>query len=258
MGFDITSPANERVKWLVRLRDRRHRDAEGLFVVEGRRLYERALAAGLKPIVTFVSDPGIAVSVGDKISVSPEVLDKASYRPRAQGLISVFEQYGDSPDHLEIEGAPLLLIAEDVEKPGNLGAMCRTASAAGAHAVFTVGDTVDRWNPNALRSSTGAIFSLPVVATQWDEIGPWLADRGVMVVAATPHASDPVWGVDLTGPVALVIGAEDAGLSERARAIADEVVAIPQDGRGVDSLNASVAAAVVLFEAVRQRAYGGG
>ena len=256
MDYEITSPKNDRIKWLVRLRDRRHRDAEGVFVVEGSRLYERALAAGLEPIVTFVSDSEIEVGVGERVRVAPEVLDKASYRSRSQGLIAVFEKFEVSLGQLEPGPVPLLLIVENVEKPGNLGAMCRTASAAGADAMIAVGDTVDRWNPNAIRSSTGAVLTMPVVTTSWGQLETWLANSGVEVVAANPHADKTLWETDLTGPVAIAIGAEDAGLSARAEATADHLVAIPQSMKGVDSLNASVAAAVVLFEAVRQRGRG--
>lgn len=256
VGFEITSPSNERIKWLVRLRDRTHRDHEGVFVVEGSRLYQRALDAGLAPQVTFVSDPAIG-GVGETVTVAPEVLDKASYRARSQGLIAVFGQLETALDDLDKGSDPLFLIAENTEKPGNLGAMCRTAAAAGVDAVFTVGDTVDRWNPNAVRSSTGAIFSLPVVATSWDELESWVRDRGIRLVAASPDGGTTLWQTDLNGPLAVVVGAEDEGLSERAQSVAHHLVAIPQAETGVDSLNASVAAAVVLFEAVRQRSSGG-
>lgn len=256
VGFEITSLSNERIKWLVRLRERKRRDAERVFVVEGPRLYHRALAAGLKPRITFISDQAIDGTVGECVTVAPDVLDKASYRPRSQGLIAVFDQEDSTLGEIERGPRPLLLIAENVEKPGNLGAMSRTAAAAGANAVITVGDAVDRWNPNVLRSSTGAIFSLPIVSASWDEVGPWLAERDIRVVAASPDAAESLWETDLTGPVAIVVGAEDEGLSEGAEAIADHLVAIPQRDDVVDSLNASVSAAVALFEAVRQRSSG--
>jgi TrmH family RNA methyltransferase len=252
VGFDITSPANERIKWLIRLRDRRHRDIEGLFVVEGSRLYQRAIEAGLSPVATFVSEPGLE-AVGETVSVSPDVLDKASYQSRSQGLIAVFEQFDSPLDGLALRVDPLLLIAENVEKPGNLGAMSRTAAAAGADAVITIGDTVDRWNPNAVRSSTGAMFMVPIVATSWEVIDPWLARQGIELVAASPDADETLWDLDLTGPIAIVIGAEDVGLTPRAESTAHHLVAIPQGEKSVDSLNASVAAAVFLFETVRQR-----
>ena len=251
MSFAITSPGNERIKWLVRLRDRKHRDAEGVFVVEGERLYTRALETGLKPVITFVS--GDFDAVGETISVAPDLLDKASYRSRSQGIIGVFPQFDVDIDLVEVSSVPLVLIAEDIEKPGNLGAMMRTAAAAGADVLIAVGSTVDPFNPNALRSSTGAIFTLPLAVSSWKETQTWLEARGIGIVGASPDARALLWETDLTGPIAVVIGAEDAGLSEQARSIARELVRIPQADTGVDSLNASVAAAVVLFEAARQR-----
>jgi len=253
---DITSPANERIKWLARLRERRHRDREGLFVVEGPRLYSRAIQAGLAPRVTFVSDDVLA-TVGETVTVDPAALDKASYRDRSEGLIAVFPQVATGIERIEPETSPLILVAEDIEKPGNLGAMMRTAAAAGADGLIAVGSTVDPFNPNSVRASTGAVFDLDLAISSWDETGPWLEERGFAVIGASPDGNVPFWSVDLTGPLAVVIGAEDTGLSERAVAMATQIVVIPQSEEGVvDSLNASVAAAVLLFEAVRQRTVG--
>lgn len=252
MPPDVTSAANDRIKWLIRLRDRKHRDAEGVFVVEGRRLYERALSAGLEPRVTFTTDPGTGLA-GELVTTTPEVLDKASYRARSEGLIAVFDQFQTGLDRLEVSYAPLLLIVEAIEKPGNLGAMMRTAAAAGVDCLITVGGSVDVFNPNSLRASTGAVFSIPLAVSSWDDVVPWLAERDIRSVGASPDAPDRMWDADLSGPLALVIGAEDQGLTDRARSTMNELVVIPQMESGVDSLNASVAAAVLLFEAIRQR-----
>jgi TrmH family RNA methyltransferase len=252
MAPDITSPANERIKWLVRLRERRHRDAEGVFVVEGPRLYHRALDAGLTPAFTFVTETWDGAE-GEVITVASDVLDRASYRQTSEGVIAVFPQFATGLSLLAVSATPLVLVAEDIEKPGNLGAMMRTASAAGADAVVVVGGTVDPFNPNAVRASTGALFSVPLAVTSWDELGPWLSERGIVVLALDPKATTTIWDTDLSGPVAVVIGAEATGLSERATDLAQRRLSIPQADDGVDSLNASVAAAVVMFEAVRQR-----
>lgn len=249
---DVTSAANDRIKWLIRLRDRKHRDAEGVFVVEGRRLYERALSVGLEPRATFSADPDGGLA-GEVVTTAPEVLDKASYRERSEGLIAVFDQFQTGLDRLEVSSTPLLLIVEGIEKPGNLGAMMRTAAAAGVDGVITVGGSVDVFNPNALRASTGAVFSVSLAVSSWDDVVPWLAERRIRPVGASPDAPAQMWDADLSGPLALVIGAEDRGLTDRAQTAVDELVVIPQVGSGVDSLNASVAAAVLLFEAVRQR-----
>lgn len=252
MHYEITSPANDRIKWLVRLRDRRHRDSEGVFIVEGERLYQRAIDAGLVPRVTFVSTAGVATT-GETVAVAPEALDRASYRSRSRDVLAVFDQMETRLSAIDPGQEPLLLVAENIEKPGNLGAIARSAAAAGASALITVGKAVDPWNPNALRSSTGAIFSLPIALTSWDELEPWLNHLRIPTVAASPDATLTVWQTDLTGPVALVIGAEDQGLSERASSLADARASIPQAEAGVDSLNASVSAGIFLFEAVRQR-----
>jgi TrmH family RNA methyltransferase len=252
VSYDITSPGNERIKSLVRLRDRSEREQTGLFTVEGDRLYSRAVQSGLTPITTFVSEDAFE-TVGEVIRVEPSVLDKASYRKRSQGIIGVFRQFETGLGHIELSANPLLLVVEGIAKPGNLGAMMRTAAAAGADAVVTVDGTVDPFNPNVVRSSTGALFTLPLAVSSWDETGLWLEDHGIGLVGASPDGEVSLWDADLTGPVAILVGAEDAGLSEQAAAIARELVVVPQTDRGVDSLNASVAAAVVLFEVVRQR-----
>lgn len=252
MAPDITSPANERIKWLIRLRERRHRDSEGVFVVEGPRLYRRALDAGLSPAFTFVTDTWDETE-GEVITVATDVLDRASYRQTSEGVIAVFPQFATGLSLLAVSATPLVLVAENIEKPGNLGAMMRSASAAGVDAMVVVGSNVDPFNPNAVRASTGALFSVPIAITSWEELGPWLGERGIAVLALDPEASTRVWDADLSGSVAIVIGAEATGLSERAMNLAQRLLSIPQADHGVDSLNASVAAAVVLFEAVRQR-----
>lgn len=253
MSPDITSPTNERIKWLVRLRERRHRDDEGVFVVEGERLYRRALEAGLRPRVSFVSVDSSVDTVGETLTVAPTALDKASYRNHADEVIAVFPQLDTRLERVKVSADPLLLVAEDVEKPGNLGAMLRTAAAAGADALIAVGRGSDPHNPNTVRASTGALFTTTLAVSAWDELEPWLKERDIEVLGSTPTAVESVWDVDLTGAVALVVGAEDAGVSERAAVLADRAVHIPQATGTVDSLNVSVAAAVLLFEARRQR-----
>ncbi|MGH3650888.1 MAG: TrmH family RNA methyltransferase [Acidimicrobiia bacterium] len=253
MGYDITSPGNDRITRLVRLRQRRQRDAEGVFVVEGERLYRRALAAGMTPELTLVDDQALTDTTGPTLTVEPSLLDKVSYRQRSQGLVAIFPQIETGLHTLAVTSNPLLLIAENIEKPGNLGAMLRSAAAADVEGLVTVGGTVDPHNPNVVRSSTGALFTVPLALSDWDELGAWARARGIRVIGATPTAATLLWDIDLTGAVAVVIGSEDLGLSGRATQLADALTAIPQAQGGVDSLNASVAAAVILFEAVRQR-----
>ena len=224
-----------------------------MFLVEGERLYRRALESGLYPIVTFVSVESDVGPVGETVTVTRDALDKASYRQRSQDLIGVFPQMDTGLGRIEVSSHPLLLITEDVEKPGNLGAMLRTASAAGVEAVVVIGRRLDVHNPNVVRASTGALFTVPLAVAVWEEAVPWLEERGIDVVAAAPEAALSLWEADLTGPIALVVGAEDEGLSEQAAGIASSMIQVPQAGSSVDSLNVSVAAAILLFEATRQR-----
>lgn len=249
----ITSPSNERIKRLVRLRERRHRDREGVFVVEGLRLFERAIASGHRPLEIYtdgsIDDPRLT----DSTLVSSEVLDKASYRQASEGLITVFEQFETTLHDINPSSPALVVVAESVEKPGNLGAMIRTASAVGADALITVGSTTDVFNPNVIRSSTGAMFSLPLASTDLSSLGTWLGGHSIALVAASPDADRNIWEVDLTGPTALMIGAEDTGLSPEAVDSADYLVSIPMSKGVVDSLNASISLAVVAYEMLRQR-----
>jgi TrmH family RNA methyltransferase len=244
----ITSVDNPRVKEVLRLRRSRERRQTGLFVVEGRREVERARAAGLRFRATYVApelSPS-AAALPDAEPVSARVLRHMAYRTEPEGVIAVVE----SPKHALPATPTLVLVAVGVEKPGNLGAMARSAEAAGADALLVADGSFDPWNPNAVRASTGAVFTLPIVASSLDEVRALPLRRVAAVVGAPTGYSDS----DLRRPAALIVGAEDRGLDDRWRAAADETVSIPVNGRTVDSLNASAAAAVLLFEAVRQRA----
>lgn len=251
--YDITSPSNERIKRLVRLRNRRHRDQEGLFTVEGPRLLARALESGLQPIEIFTDGSAGNTSGTESVLVEPSVLDKASYRQSSQGVIAVFEQFHLTLDGVSLSSPALIIATEAIEKPGNLGAMMRTASAVGGDALITLGAGTDIFNPNVLRASTGAFFSLPCVQTDMGSMRSWLSANSISLFAASPEADRSIWDVDLTGSSALLIGAEDAGLSDAAIEIADHLVTIPMRSPTVDSLNASVSLAVFAYEALRQR-----
>ena len=249
MDFEITSAANPRMKRLARLA-RGDRD-DGLFAVEGERLVRRALAAGLEPVEAY-GDGSVTVEGLHPVLVAPGVLDRVSYRERSQGVIAIFERRRSDLEDI-VPGEPaLVLVGEGLEKPGNLGAILRTGDAVGADAVITVPGEIDVFNPNAIRASTGAVFTVPVASGTVAETRMWLGRHGIELVAADPEATRTVWEADLTGPVALMVGAEDVGLTEEARAAADVLVSIPMAG-SVDSLNASVSMAILAYEAVRQR-----
>ena len=239
----ITSLENERVKEVVRLRSGRERRRSGLFVAEGAREVERARAAGLRIVETFFA-PGL-LEWGEGEPVSERVLAKMTYRAEPEGVIAVVE----APLRELPRGGDLYLVAVGIEKPGNIGAMARSAEAAGADALVIAGAPADPWNPNAIRASTGAVFTLPVVEATLDEV----AALGVPLIAAVVGAPTRYTGADLTHPAAVVVGAEDQGLSADWLAASQNHVSIPVASGSTDSLNAATAAAIILFEAVRQR-----
>jgi len=241
----ITSVDNQRVKEVVRLRRGRERRASGLFIAEGVRELERAREAGLTIRETFVAPEVLPHWTHPHTAVSTRVLAKMAYRPEPEGVLAIVE----APTRTLPDDATLLLVAVGIEKPGNLGAMARTADAAGVDALIVADARSDPWNPNAIRASTGAVFTLPIVDATRDEVAA-LTQRKVAAVVGAPT---PYTSADLTQPTAFIVGAEDTGLSDDWKAIADEQVAIPVKGDTADSLNASAAAAVLLYETLRQR-----
>ncbi|MEX2216354.1 MAG: RNA methyltransferase [Phycisphaeraceae bacterium] len=272
----ITSPDNPRVKAVVRLRDSRDRRATGLFIAEGFREVERALSARLRLVELYASPEILGFDLaelsrrlpwpkdaGDAsvFEVSANVLKKMAYRSEPEGVIAVLEQPRWDLDSLRCEAGDFFLIGVGIEKPGNLGAMARTCAAAGAAALLAADAPIDPFNPNAIRASTGAVFTLPIISGTSDELIAWLAAKGIRILAATlaPDAK-PHTQATMTGSCAIAIGAEDEGLPaawiDAARASGGSAVTIAMHTRQVDSLNASVAAGVLLFEAVRQRAGG--
>jgi RNA methyltransferase, TrmH family len=239
----ITSADNPRVKEVLRLRRGRERRRAGLFVAEGPREVARAREAGLTIVDTYFAPALLAWEDGTE--VDERVLRKMSYRAEPEGVIAVVE----IPQRELPAGGTLLLVAVGIEKPGNLGAMARTADAAGAHALLVAEAQSDPWNPNAIRASTGAVFTLPIIDVTAAEV----AGLHHQKIAATLGAGKRHSDVDYTRPTAFLIGAEDDGLPDAWRTLADVQVEIPMHARTADSLNASAAAAVLLFEANRQR-----
>ena len=241
----ITSPDNGRVKEVLRLRKSRERRAAGLFVAEGRREVERALAAGLTVRETFVAPELLSDWPAPHTEVSARVLARMSYRAEPEGVLAIVE----APRRALPQDATLVLVAVGIEKPGNLGAMARTVDAAGADALLVAEAQSDPWNPNAIRASTGAVFTLPIVDASLDDVRRLPLRKIAAVVGAPTRYTD----ADLTQPAALIVGAEDTGLDARWQEAADEQVALPVNGATADSLNASTAAAVLLYETLRQR-----
>ncbi len=257
----ITSAANPRIKALARLRQRRHRDTERLFPIEGSRAVRRALAAGWPLAEAFyapeLGGAAAAATLSDLHSAGVTVTEvgdaafrKIAYRRHPDGLLAVGHARSLPLSDIALPATPLVLIVDGTEKPGNLGAMLRTADGGGVDAVIAADTATDPFNPNVVRASQGALFSVPLAVASPQEAAAWLDARDISVLAAGPEDGSPPWHHDLTGAVALVVGGEHAGLSpswaSRPR------LTIPMAG-SADSLNVSAAAAVLVYEAVRQR-----
>jgi TrmH family RNA methyltransferase len=255
MSAEITSVQNERVKRIIKLqRKASARREEGLTVIEGSREVSRAIENGWQPVeLWFCPELGTKrPEDGEYFQCSRAVFEKISYREGPDGVLAVGPLVGKSLADLKLSANPLILVAEGLEKPGNLGALLRTADGAGADAVIVCDSATDLNNPNVIRASIGTLFYLPVAEATSEETIAFLKTKGIKILSAVPDAEAVYTGVDLTGPVAIVVGAEDKGLSGQWRNIADLNVKIPMLGKN-DSLNVSVSAAILLYEAVRQR-----
>jgi TrmH family RNA methyltransferase len=260
---EITSPRNPRVRAAAALRERRTRDEQGLTLVDGTRELARAIAGGARVVDVFaVLDelPPDAVPVVDAarragasiVPVSAGVLDRLAFGDRAEGVVATVAVPGLALAALELPADPLVVVLEGLEKPGNLGAVLRSADGAGADAMIAADPRTDLFNPNAIRSSLGTIFAVPLAAGSGPEVRARLAAASVRLVTARVDAGTLYTDVDLRGPVAIVLGSEAEGLTGSWDG--PDVVAVRLPMAGVaDSLNVSVAAAVLLYEARRQR-----
>jgi len=264
----ISSLQNPRIKQLVRLRDRRPRDEAGLFLVEGYREIRRALEKGVLLQEVYYSpdwflgenEPALLAQAeaggAQLFELSKDAFAKVAYRERPDGLLATAPQWKKALTDLALKPEPFLLVVEAIEKPGNLGTILRSADAAGVDAVIVCDPVTDIFNPNVVRSSTGVLFSVPVVVAESSLVRVWLRERGIRAVATTPAATALYTDTDLRGAMAIVMGSEQYGLSEFWLKNADELVRIPMAGI-ISSLNVSVAAGVVLFEWKRRRAASG-
>lgn len=263
----LTSAQNPRVKLAVSLQDRRDRDREQLFLVEGYRALRRALDNGFPVRELFVcpdmfqgaNEPALIAGLhaaGAKVyTTPPHVFAKFAYRDRPEGLVGIAAQRHLAPDALPLPPNPLLLVAVAIEKPGNLGTILRSADATGVHAMILCDRCTDLYNPNVVRASTGTLFSVPVAEADTAATLAWLRRHGYRTLAATPHTEKLYTDVDMTGPLAIVVGCEMIGLSEDWLRSADLGVRIPMLGQA-DSLNVATATTILLYEAVRQRGLG--
>ncbi len=257
----ISSAANPHVKRLLSLRHKASvREAEALFVVEGWREFGHCLKAGLTVEAVYVC-PEIA---GDSMAflegyggtapflLTPAIYAKVAYRGGTEGIVAVVRQRLLRLEDIPLSKTPLVVVLEGVEKPGNVGAVLRTADAAGVDAVVVCDSPADIYNPNTIRSSVGALFTVPTVTTSSEECIAWLRGKGMRILTAQLQDSVPYYSTDMTLPTAIAFGSERDGLTPLWREASDAHIRIPMLG-SQDSLNISVSAAVLLFEAVRQR-----
>ena len=288
----ITSAQNPKIKNLLLLQEKsRERKEQGLFVVEGRRELEHCIEAGYTVRTVFycpeIADIDLVDSPtrrgknfsspkkveenlfsltplagrapdflqrvpGNLVEIPASLYRKVAYRDSTEGIIAEVEAREHGLSSLELPENPLIVVLEAVEKPGNLGAVLRSADAAGASAVIICDPLTDLYNPNLIRASIGAVFTVPVASASSAEVIAWLKERGIAILTAQLQDSLPYYGTDMTGPVAIVMGTESTGLTQPWREAATSHIRIPMLGR-LDSLNVSVSAALLLFEAVRQR-----
>lgn len=263
-ALKITSRQNPKVKQAVRLKERRERDESDLFLIEGFRELTRALVGGVEIEALFfcpelflgTSEGALIKKVSQKgatlFETTSGVFDLLSYRDRPDGLVAIGRQRHLMLTDLTITPAALFVVVEAIEKPGNLGTILRSADAAGVHAVIVCDRCTDIYNPNVVRSSVGTLFTLPIVEASSEDAMAYLQRHKVKIVAATPEATARYTQVDLCVAVAIAVGTEQYGLSERWRTHSDEKVSIPMHGVA-DSLNVAVATSLLLYEVIRQR-----
>ncbi|TWU37291.1 TrmH family RNA methyltransferase [Novipirellula artificiosorum] len=256
----IRSHSNPTVRRLIRLRSNRTRRREKRLLVDGWRETRQAIDAGLELIGWFTcestdSSVGADLPTSTRHLVSHSVMEKIAFGQSARGIVAEFSEPIRSLETLDLSENALVLVLDCLEKPGNIGAVFRSADAAGVEAVVLCGDGSDLYNPNAIRNSLGTVFRIPSATGSEKEVQHFLVSRGIRTIAARVESSQPLWHADLSGPLAIIMGSESKGLGDRWQSVAGQPipgVRVPMFGE-VDSLNVSVSAAVMLYEARRQR-----
>lgn len=263
----ITSAQNPKIKTLLELQEKsKARRREGLFVVEGVRELLHCLSTGYQAYALFIctdilSEEALqevdeAISAGGHpcgcFSIPRHIYEKAAYRGSTEGIIAELKCKSHRLEDLNVKENPLVVVLEAVEKPGNLGAILRSADASGVDAVIVCDPLTDLYNPNLIRSSIGGIFTVPTAAATSEETIKWLKDRGIKIYTAQLQDSEWYYDTDMTKGTAIVMGTEATGLTDIWRKAADAHIKIPMLGK-LDSLNVSVSAAILMYEAVRQR-----
>lgn len=263
--MELTSPSNPKLKHVVRLRNCSEREESGEMIVEGYRECRRALDHGYKPHAIFhcpdfylknENEPRLVEECARLGAVvytcTKTCFEKIAYKERPDGLLMIGPHVAIKLADLKLPENALVIVTESIEKPGNLGTILRSADAGRVAAVIVCDRTTDVHNPNVVRASTGTMFSVPIVEATSDEALAFLKKRGFSILAATPHAARLHFDVDLTGNVAIALGAEQYGLTKKWMDGADLRIRIPMLGLA-DSLNVSAAATILVYEAMRQR-----
>lgn len=265
----VTSAQNPKIKDLLALQEKsKERRKKGLFVVEGRRELIHCIEAEFEPYTLFICRDILTERDLDKIlgaieenftgmtcpiiEISRQLYDKVAYRGGTEGVIAELRYKETTLSGLRLKDSPLVVVLESVEKPGNLGAVLRSADASGVDAVIVCDPLTDLYNPNLIRSSIGALFTVPVATASSEDTIRWLKDKGIKIYTAQLQDSEWYYDTDMKGGTAIVMGTEATGLTDLWRKAADAHIKIPMLGR-LDSLNVSVSAAILMFEAVRQR-----
>lgn len=258
----ITSAQNQKIKDLLALQEKsKDRRKKGLFVVEGRRELIHCVEAGYEPYAIFFCPEIISTADFDEIAgkcdcsyfeIPQHLYDKVAYRGGTEGVIAELRCKEMNLESLRLKENPIVVVLESVEKPGNLGAVLRSADASGVDAVIVCDPLTDMYNPNLIRSSIGAIFTVPVATASSEETIKWLKDNKIKIYTAQLQDSEWYYDTDMKGGTAIIMGTEATGLTPVWRKAADAHIKIPMLGK-LDSLNVSVSAAILMFEAVRQR-----
>lgn len=260
----ITSVHNPRIKAAARLRERDHRQARGQMLIDGQRELALALAGGIEVVELFY-DPRVVAEAslralveevrargGVLIEAAPPVMEKLAYGQRCEGMVAVARMPQRPLGDLRLPADAVVAVVERIEKPGNLGAILRTADAAGVHAVIAADGGTDLYNPNVIRASLGAVFTVATCQAATSDVQAYLAEHGFRILTAQVAGASAYWSADFRGRVAIVLGSEAAGLSDRWQHLAHQAIRLPMHGH-VDSLNVSATAAVLFYEALRQR-----
>jgi len=253
----IESLQNENIKRIIKLRKARERKKSDSILIEGQKEIELALKSGVE-IIEFYYSPEIVGDLKLKIDenliteVSKEIFDRISYRDTADGYLAIARPKYLKSDEIKLSKTPLILVLENVEKPGNLGALLRTADATGVDLVILNNAQTDIYNPNVIRASRGTVFTIPVVNLSIEETKEFLKKNKIQSLAAIDEAKKEYISINFKKASAIILGTERDGLSKEWLDSADELIKIPMKGK-IDSLNVSVSGAIIIYEALRQR-----